>query len=129
MDTSKRNMKVVWVGRVISGLLALLFAWSASMKLMALPSVFEGMSHLGLPATLIMPLGILELSCIVIYLIPQTAVLGAILFTGYLGGAILTHLRIGEPVYMQIIMGILIWFAVWLRESRLRQILPLRMKS
>jgi hypothetical protein len=84
------------------------------------------MNHLGLPASLIVPLGVIELSCIIIYLIPMTAVLGAILFTGYLGGAILTHLRIGEPVYMQIGLGVLIWLGLWLRDPRLRALLPIR---
>jgi hypothetical protein len=126
MDMAKHSMKIKWTGRVISGLLALLFVWSASMKLMAHPSVFEGMSHLGLPASLIMPLGILELSCVVLYLIPWTAVVGAILLTGYVGGTIVTHLRIGEPVHMQILFGVLFWLGMWLREPRLRQILPLR---
>lgn len=126
METSPRNMKLVWTGRVISVLVSLLFVWSAGMKLMALPSVIEGMGKLGLPASLMMPLGVLELSCVVVYLIPETAVVGAILFTGYLGGAILTHLRIGEPVYMQVLFGVLIWFGLWLRDPRLRALMPWR---
>jgi DoxX-like family len=126
METSKLERGLVWTGRMVSLLLSLLFLWSATMKLMAHPSVFEGMSHLGLPVSLVMPLGILELSCVVIYLIPMTSVLGAVLLTGYLGGAILTHLRIGEPVYMQILFGILVWLGLWLREPRLRALLPLR---
>jgi DoxX-like family len=126
METSRRNMKLVWTGRVISVLVSLLFVWSAGMKLMALPSVIEGMSRLGLPASLTMPLGVLELSCVVVYLIPETAVIGAILFTGYLGGAIVTHLRLGEPVYMQVLFGVLIWFGLWLRDPRLRKLIPWR---
>jgi DoxX-like protein len=126
METSRRNMKLVWTGRVISVLVSLLFVWSAGMKLMALPSVIEGMGHLGLPASLMMPLGVIELSCVVVYLIPETAVIGAILFTGYLGGAIVTHLRLGEPVYMQVLFGVLIWFGLWLRDPRLRKLIPWR---
>jgi hypothetical protein len=126
MDTSKHHMKIVWAGRVISVLPMFLFGMSATMKLTQHPSVSEGMTRLGLPASLILPLGVLELSCIVIYLIPQTAFLGAILFTGYLGGAILTHLRIGEPVYMQILLGVVIWVGLWLRDPRLRKLLPWR---
>jgi hypothetical protein len=126
METSKLEISLVWAGRAVSVLISLLFAWSASMKLMAHPSVFEGMNHMGLPVSLMLPLGILELSCVVMYLIPMTSVLGAVLFTGYVGGAILTHLRIGEPVYMQILFGILVWLGLWLREPRLRALLPLR---
>jgi hypothetical protein len=72
------------------------------------------------------PLGILELSCVVIYLIPQTAVIGAILLTGYLGGAICSHWRVGDPVYTHIVLGILIWLGLWLREDRLKPLMPLR---
>lgn len=81
---------------------------------------------MGLPASLRVPLGILEFSCVAIYLIPATAVTGAILLTGYIGGAIVTHLRIGEPVYMQIALGILVWLGLYLRESRLKALIPLR---
>ena len=94
--------KIVWVGRVISALVSFLFAMSAVMKLRGGPEVVEGMAHLGLPESLIMPLAILEISCVAIYAIPVTAVLGAILLTGYIGGAILTHLRVGDPFFMQI---------------------------
>jgi hypothetical protein len=88
--------------------------------------VIEGMGHLGLPETLMLPLGVLELFCVVVYLVPRTSVLGAILLAGYMGGAILTHLRVGEPVYAEIIIGMVIWLGLWLREPRLRALLPLR---
>jgi DoxX-like protein len=113
----------IWVGRVVSVVAALPFAFSAAMKLMVHPEVVKGMGHLGLPESLIVPLGIIELLCVVVYLVPKTSLLGAILFTGYVGGTIITHLRIGEPVYMQIMLGILIWVGAYLRRPRLRELL------
>ena len=120
--------KIVWVGRVISALVLLLFALSAIMKLNGGAEVVQGMAHLGLPESLIVPLAILELSCVVIYAIPATSVLGAILLTGYIGGAILAHLRAGDPFFLQIAIGIVIWLGVYLREDRLKELIPLRKK-
>jgi hypothetical protein len=122
------SKKIVWVGRLISALLILLFTMSALMKLMGGAELTQGMAHLELPESLILPLGILEISCVVIYAIPATAVLGAILLTGYIGGAILTHLRVGDPFYMQIGIGILIWLGIYLRDNRLRDLIPVRRK-
>jgi hypothetical protein len=75
------------------------------------------------------PLGILEISCVAIYLIPATSVLGAILLTGYIGGAILAHLRIGEPIFMQIALGGCVWLGLYLRENRLKQLIPVRTRA
>jgi hypothetical protein len=118
--------KIMWTGRVISVLVSLLFAMSAVMKFRGGPEVLQGMAHLGLPESLIIPLGILEISCVVIYLNPATSVLGAILLTGYLGGAICSHVRVGDPFFMQIGFGILVWLGLYLRENRLRALIPLR---
>jgi hypothetical protein len=117
---------VVWMGRVISVLATLVFVVSAFMKLKGGAEVVEGMAHLGLPESLMMPLAILEVSCVVTYLIPATSVLGAILLTGYIGGAICTHLRVGDPFFIQIALGILIWLGLYLRENRLKGLIPLR---
>ena len=118
--------KIVWVGRGISVLVSLLFVASAVMKLLGLAEVKQGMAQLGLPATMTMPLGILELSCAVVYLIPPMSVLGAILLTGYIGGAICTHWRVGDPVFLHIGIGILVWLGLYLREARLKALIPLR---
>lgn len=118
--------KIVWAGRVISILVSLLFLMSAVMKLMRPPEVMQGMAHLGLPTSMIMPLAILEISCVVIYLIPPASVLGAILLTGYVGGTIVTHWRVGDPFYGNIVIGLLIWLALYLRENRLKELIPLR---
>ena len=120
------NGKVVWVGRVLSVLVSSLFLFSAVMKFKGGPDLEAGMAHLGLPMSLVVPLAILELACVAIYLIPPTAVLGAVLLTGYLGGAICTHLRVGDPVVVHIVLGGLIWLGIYLREERLWKVLPIR---
>ena len=117
---------IVWVGRVVSVLVALVFVISAFMKLKGGVAVMQGMAHLGLPESLIMSLAMLEISCVVIYLIPATSVLGAILLTGYIGGAICTHLRVGDPFFFQIVLGIFVWLGVYLFENRLKGLIPLR---
>jgi hypothetical protein len=95
------------------------------MKLMGGPEVAQGMAHLGLPESMVLPLAILELSVVVIYLIAPTAVLGAILLTGYIGGAILTHWRVGDPFFLHPVLGILVWLGLYLREPRLKALIPI----
>jgi hypothetical protein len=73
-----------------------------------------------------MPLAMVEVSCVLIYLIPATSVLGAILLTGYMGGAICTHLRVGDPFFIQIALGVLVWLGLYLRDTRLRALIPIR---
>ena len=116
-------MKRIWAGRVLSVLLAIPFTISAVMKLTAHPMVVEGMTHLGLPQSMIKPLGAVELACVVIYLIPQTSFFGAILLTGYMGGTIVTHWRMGEPFYLQALFGVLFWIGLYLRRPRMREII------
>jgi DoxX-like protein len=121
-----QDAKRVWSGRVVSVLAVLPFVPSATMKLLRVQPVVEGFGHLGLPEWLIAPLGILELLCVAVYAVPRTSVLGAILMTGFIGGTIVTHLRMGEPIYMQSAIGILVWLGLWLRDPRLRALLPVR---
>jgi hypothetical protein len=113
-------------GYILGTLPALMLLFSASMKLAHPPQLDEGFVHLGWPVSLALGLGILELACTVIYLIPRTAILGAILLTGYLGGAMATHLRIGEAFIMQFLLGVLLWGGLYLRDPRLRALIPLR---
>jgi DoxX-like protein len=120
------SRKIVWVGRVISVLASLVFAMSSFMKMKGGAEVMQGMAHLGLPESLVLPLAILEISCVVIYLIPATSVLGAILLTGYIGGAICTHLRVGDPFFVQSVLGVCVWLGLYLRENRLKGLIPLR---
>src|SRR5438093_3530729 len=115
---------LAWTGRVISLLASLLFLMRATVKLVGVSAVTEGMAHLGLPESMMRPLGTVEISCVVIYLIPATSVLGAILLTGFIGGAICTHWRVGEPFFMQIGLGVLLWLGLYLREDRLKELIP-----
>jgi hypothetical protein len=117
----------VWLGRVLSALPALMFIASASMKLThqaKMVASFTG--ELGFPEGLITPIAVLELTCVALYLVPQTSVLGAVLLTGYLGGAIVTHLRVGQPFVMPVLIGVVVWAGLYLRDMRLRALLPLR---
>ena len=118
--------KVVWTGRVISWLVSAAFLMSAVGKLVGGEQLTQGMAHLGLPDRMVKPLALLELSCVVIYLIPKTAVLGAILLAGYMGGAICTHWRVDDLFLAQIGLGVFAWLGVYLREPRLRAVLPFR---
>jgi uncharacterized membrane protein YphA (DoxX/SURF4 family) len=122
--TSSKGM--VCTGRVLSGLVSLMFLFSAFMKLKGGPELEEGLTHMGLPVAMVTPLAVLELSCAVLYLIPATSILGAILLAGYMGGAILTHWRVGDVFVIQIALGVTVWLGLWLREPRLRALLPLR---
>ena len=117
----------LWTGRVISVLPVFALVMSAIMKFMP-PSkeVTAGFEHLGWPMRLAFGLGILEISCALLYAIPQTAVLGAILVTGYMGGAIATHLRVGDNFVIQTLIPILAWLGLFLRDPRLGALLPLR---
>ena len=121
---------MLWTGRVLSGLLSLVFLFSAFAKLSGNPQMVSQMTTtMGYPKGVILGLGIVELTCLMLYLVPQTAVLGAILLTGYLGGAIATHLRIGEPFIPQFIFGVIAWGGLFLRDERLRALIPLRKSS
>jgi hypothetical protein len=118
--------KAVIAGWILGVIPCLLLLFSAAMKFARPAPVVEGFTKLGWPDRLALALGILELTCTILYLIPRTAVLGAILLTGYLGGATATHVRIGEPFIMTVILGIVLWLGLYLREPRLRALLPLR---
>jgi hypothetical protein len=121
------SKSALWTGRVISTLPVLFVLMGSVMKLMRLPAVHEGFARVGLPDKLIVPVGIIELICVITYLIPSTAVLGAILMTGLLGGAILTSVRVADPTYpLPALLGVLAWGGLFLRDVRLRALIPLR---
>ena len=120
------SKKMLWTGRVMSALPVLMLLFSAVLKFAKPPGFAEGMAKLGIPESLALGLGILELACVIIYIIPRTAVLGAILLTGYLGGAILTHLRVGDNFIGPIVFGVFIWGGLFLRDPRIRALIPLR---
>jgi hypothetical protein len=121
------STKMLWMGGIMSAIPVLLVLLGSVMKLLKLPAVHEGFAKAGLSEQLIVPVGLIELTCVVVYLIPRTAVLGAILMTGLLGGATITTLRIGDPTYpMPVILGMLAWGGLYLRDARLRALIPLR---
>jgi hypothetical protein len=124
-QTPPRNA-MSWAGWVFTVLPCLLLVFSGVMKFVMPPDMAKGLDHLGWDPKLMVPLGIVELSCVVVYLFPRTAVLGAILLTGYLGGATATHARVGDPFYMTIIFGVIIWLGLYLRDARVRALIPWR---
>lgn len=118
---------MTWTGWAITGLVGATLAFSAGMKFMNPPDMAqEFVGKFGYPAELTLPIGILEITCAVIYLIPRTSVLGAVLLTGYLGGATATHVRVEDPFFAPVIVGALVWLGLYLRDPRIRALLPLR---
>ena len=117
-----------WAGIVISAIPTLFLLVDAVAKLFKPEAVITGTVDLGYPETVILPLGITLLICTVLYAIPMTSVVGAILLTGYLGGAVATHLRIGNPLashtLFPIYVALMLWGALWLRDARLRALVP-----
>ena len=120
----------IMTGRVLSGLVIAFFLLDAAMKLPPLQPVIDTMAALGWPndAATARTLGILMLGAVLLYAYPPTALLGAILITGYLGGAVATHARIGSPLpthtLFGVYIGVLAWAGLWLRDPRLRALLP-----
>jgi hypothetical protein len=126
MTTSK---KILWTGYIISALPALFLIVDGILKLFKPALVVEATVKLGYPESSIVGIGLLLLVCTVLYLIPQTAVLGAILLTGYLGGAVATHIRVSDTwftIFFPVILGALLWLGLFLRDERLRSLIPLR---
>jgi hypothetical protein len=126
-QTTPVSKKSLWAGRIISALVGLLLVFSGVMKLLKPAPILQGFAHFGYPESLILGIGILEIACAIVYLIPRTSVLGAILVTGYLGGATATNVRVADPsFYVTVILGVLAWAGLYLREDRLRALIPLR---
>ena len=125
MESATPSKAARITGWIMTILPSLMFVFSAVMKFVPSPQLTEGFTHLQLPISWAMNLGVLELGCLVVYLIPRTAVIGAILLTGYLGGAMLTHLRVGEPPVVHVILGVVLWGGLYLRDPRLRALIPL----
>jgi DoxX-like family len=121
------SSKGLWAGRIISGLIVLFMLFDATVKLLRLPAALEGTIRLGYPASVVVPIGVVGLACIVLYLIPRTAVLGAVLLTGYLGGATATQVRVQDPWFIfPVFLGILAWAGLYLRDENLRALIPLK---
>jgi hypothetical protein len=127
MPAGSISKTALWTGRILSAIPVLIVLMGSVMKLMRLPAVIEGFARAGLPALLIIPVGLIELVCVIVYVISPTSVLGAILMTGLLGGATITGLRIGDPSYpLPVILGMMAWGGLYLRDLRLRELIPIR---
>jgi len=123
----------IWIGRVISALVVAFVLFDTVLHLINIPLVQKASVELGLPVGLAPVIGIIELLCILLYAIPATSVLGAILLTGYLGGAVAAQLRVGNPLFGQILfpiyVGLMVWGGLWLREPRLSKLIPIRISK
>ncbi len=125
--TAGVGKKQIWAGRILSAVPVLMLLFSAGMKFAKPAAVVEEFARLGYGEHLALWLGIVEIACTVVYVIPQTSVLGAILLTGYLGGATATHVRIGDPLFFPpILFGVVLWLGLFLRDARLRALVPWR---
>jgi hypothetical protein len=124
-----KSHKLLWLGRVLMIIPIFIFSMSAFMKLSHSPQMLEGIKVFGIDKSIMTPIGAVEITCLVLYLIPVTSVLGAILLTGYLGGAIMTHLRVGQNFTTPLAVGIIVWASLYLRDKRLHALLPLRKNS
>ena len=120
------SSKFLWAGRITSAIPVLALLASGLMKLSNSAQVVEGFAKFGYPQKLLLPIGLAEILCTIVYLIPRTSVLGAVLLTGYLGGATATHVRISDVFIPPVILGIMVWGGLYFRDSRLRALLPLR---
>jgi hypothetical protein len=121
---------MLWTGRILSGLLVLFLLFDGAIKLVPLEVVLTTSQELGIPAHLARTLGVLTLVCALLYAWPRTALLGAVLLTGYLGGAIYVHVRAGSPLLSHTLFGVYLglfaWGGLWLRDERLRSLFPFR---
>ena len=123
----------LWSGRILSGLAILFLALDGVAKLMEVQPVVAGTIELGYPPTLVFKLGVVLVLCVAAYAIPATSVLGAVLLTGYLGGAIATHVRVGNPLFSHVLfptyVAALVWGGLFLRDARLREFFPWRTRE
>jgi hypothetical protein len=120
------SRKALWAGWILSAPAVLMLLMSAGMKLARTQQVVEGFSKMGYADSMPVILGAVELACTIIYLIPQTSVLGAILLTGYFGGAVDATVRGGQSIILPVVFGVLIWGGLYLRDPRIRALIPLR---
>jgi DoxX-like family len=128
--TTAPASKAIWIGRVLSALAILFLLFDTVLKILQLPVAVEGTTQLGYPAGVVFGIGVVELVCLALYVFPPTSVIGAILFTGYLGGAIATHVRIGSPLFTHILfpiyVAVLLWGGLFARDDRVRALLSIR---
>lgn len=128
LEPTPKWMMVAGYG--LTGLCVLFLFMDAGMKLMRLPIVLETTTQIGWPTSSVVPLGVVLLASTLLYLFPRTSILGAVLLTGYLGGAVATHVRINSPLFTHtlfgVYVGIIMWAGLYLRDPALRSVFPLR---
>lgn len=124
------SKKAVWTGRVLSGFITAFLLFDATIHMLKPAPVVEAFAKLNFPLRFAVPLGIIELVCIVLYVIPRTSILGAIILTGYLGGAIAIQLPTGNSFFGEVLfpvyVAVMLWGGIYLRDERLRSLIPLR---
>jgi hypothetical protein len=130
MTEAQESKATLWTGRVLSGLAVMFMLMDAVMKLIKAQQVIDvTVGELGYQEHHILVLGVLGLACTIIYIVPKTALLGAVLLTAYFGGAVATHLRLDNPLFSHMLfpvyLGILTWGGLWLRSKRLRELFPI----
>src|ERR1700726_973215 len=131
-QTAPVSKPALWLGRVLSGLVILFMLFDGAIKLVPWPVVTETMDRVGYGSseTLARTLGVITMACTLLYAIPPTSIVGAILLTGYLGGAMASHLRIGSPLLSHTLfglyLGLMVWGGLWLRDRNLRTLIPFR---
>ena len=130
IESGPQSSGRLWAGRILTALPVLFLLFDVVIHFTKPAPVVTAFEALGWPASLSVPLAIIELVCLVLYLIPRTSVLGAVLLTGYLGGAVATNLRVGAPLITNVLfpvyVGVFLWGGLYLRDARLREVFPLR---
>ncbi len=129
VHAASSSKAMVWIGNVLSSLAILFLLFDTVIKVVQAAPAVESTVQLGYPAEYVVLLGLAELVCLALYAFPRTAVLGAILLTGWFGGAMATHVRAGSPMFSVIfpsLLGLMIWGGLFLRDARLRDVLPFR---
>lgn len=128
-DQGGGSKRLLWTGRVLSGLVAVFMLFDSVTKILKAQQVIDATIRIGFPLSAIIPIGAVLLVCTILYVLPPTSVLGAILLTAHLGGAVAANVRAGSPVFnsaFAIVFGVLVWLGLYLREPRLRALLPVR---
>jgi hypothetical protein len=130
MDDAFTSRSALWTGRILSGIAVLFLLADGTIKLVPIQPVIDSLRELGYPPTesLARFLGVLTLGCTVLYAWPRTALLGAVLLTGLMGGAIASHMRLGDPLLTHTLfgvwLGLFLWVGLWLRDPQLRRLMP-----
>lgn len=123
----------LWTSRIMGGLAVLFLTFDSVIKVVGESHAVESTIQLGYPKSAVFAIGVIETLCLILYIIPRTSVLGAILMTGHLGGAIATHVRLENPLFSHtlfpIYIAILLWGSLYLRETRLKELIPFRMEK